>query len=143
MSFLVLIKVAQDSCEVTHSLTHASIHTKYVQASKSCTEYSLQLGQSTSRHANLIMLYGVKCSMYKMGQWGGGGGEGAIHKLALALGDSPTLRALRGNRKGFSSQRSLPHLAKHFFLCFLFLLQEKASYQRKSFRHYTPYSSQC
>ena len=38
---------------------------------------------------------------------------GAIHKMAVTLGDSPTVRALRGN---FSSQRSLPHLAKHFFL---------------------------
>ena len=45
---------------------------------------------------------------------------GAIHKMAATLGDSPTGRALRGN---FSSQRSLPHLAKHFSLGFLFLLR--------------------
>ena len=47
---------------------------------------------------------------------------GAIHKMAATLGDSPTARAVRGN---FSSQRSLPHLAKHFSLGFLFLLRAK------------------
>ena len=47
---------------------------------------------------------------------------GTIHKMVATLGDSPTARALRGN---FSSQRSLPHLAKHFFLGFLFLLRTK------------------
>ena len=56
---------------------------------------------------------------------------GAIHKMATTLGDSPAARALRGN---FSSQRSLPHLAKHFFFGFLFLLRaKKASCQPKSF----------
>ena len=47
---------------------------------------------------------------------------GAIHKMAATLGDSPTARALRGN---FSALRSLPHLAKHFFLGFLFILRAK------------------
>ena len=42
--------------------------------------------------------------------------------MAATLGDSPTARALRGN---FSSQRSLPHLAKHFSLGFLLLLRAK------------------
>ena len=66
---------------------------------------------------------------------------GAIHKMAATLGDSPTARALRGN---FSSQRSLPHLAKHFSLGFLLLLRgKKASYQQKSFRLDTLFSSQC
>ena len=47
---------------------------------------------------------------------------GAIHKMAATLGDSPTARSLPGN---FSSQRSLPHLAEHFFLDFLVLLRAK------------------
>ena len=43
-------KVARDSCDVTHSLKQASIHTSHVHASKSCTKYSLHLMQSTSTH---------------------------------------------------------------------------------------------
>ena len=54
------LKVARDSCDVTHSLTQASIHTSHVHASKSCTKYSLHLVQSTSRHTNFIMLYASK-----------------------------------------------------------------------------------
>ena len=57
------------------------------------------------------------------------------------LGDSPTVIALRGN---FSSQRSLPHLAKHALLSWfsLPLAGKKASYQRKSLLD-IPFSSQC
>ena len=40
------------------------------------------------------------------------------------LGDPPTVRTLRGN---FSTQCSLPHQAKHFFLGFLFVLQANKS----------------
>ena len=54
---------------------------------------------------------------------------GAIHKMAATLGDSPTARVLRGN---FSSQRSLPHLAKHFFFGFLFLLRAKKPHTNKN-----------
>ena len=59
---------------------------------------------------------------------------GAIHKMAATLGYSPTARATRGN---FSSQRGLPHLAKHFFLGFLFLLRAKQNHtnQHLSARH--------
>ena len=35
--------MARDSCDVTHSLKHASIHPSHVHASKSCTKYSLHL----------------------------------------------------------------------------------------------------
>ena len=45
-----LLKVARDSCDVTHSLKQASIHTSHVHTSKSCTKYSLHLVQSTSTH---------------------------------------------------------------------------------------------
>ena len=62
-------KVARDSCDVTHSLTQASIHTSHVHASKSCTKYSLHLVQSTSRHTNVIMLYAVKWSLYVVAQF--------------------------------------------------------------------------
>ena len=44
------VKVARDSCDITHSLKQASIHTSHVHASKSCTKYSLHLVQSTSTH---------------------------------------------------------------------------------------------
>ena len=40
-----------DSCDVTHSLTQASIHTSHVHDSKCCTKYSLHFVQSTSRHS--------------------------------------------------------------------------------------------
>ena len=60
---------------------------------------------------------------------------GAIHKMAGTLGDSPTGRALRGN---FSSQRSLPHLAKHFFLGFLFLLRAKKPHTNENLSGSTP-----
>ena len=47
-------KVARDSCDVTHSLKQASIHTSHFHASKSFTKYSLQVSlhlvQSTSTH---------------------------------------------------------------------------------------------
>ena len=59
------------------------------------------------------------------------GGMGAIHKMAATLGDSP----LRGN---FSSQRSLPHLAKHFFLGFLFLLRAKKPHTNENLSGSTP-----
>ena len=66
---------------------------------------------------------------------------GAIHKMAATLGDSPTARVLRGN---FSSQRSLPHLAKHFFLGFLFLLRAKKPQTKENLSGSTPlFSSQC
>ena len=63
-----VLKVGRDSCDVTHSLTQASIHTSHVHGSKSCTKYSLHLVQSRSRHTNVIMLYAVKCSLYVVGQ---------------------------------------------------------------------------
>ena len=44
------LKVARDSCDVTQSLTQASIHTSHVNGSESFTKYSLHLLQSTSRH---------------------------------------------------------------------------------------------
>ena len=44
------VMVARDSCDVTHSLKQASIHTTHVHASKGCTKYSLHLVQSTSTH---------------------------------------------------------------------------------------------
>ena len=50
---------------------------------------------------------------------------GAIHKMAATLGDSPSARPLRGN---FSSLRCLPHLAKYFFLGFLFLLRAEKNH---------------
>ena len=60
---------------------------------------------------------------------------GAIHKMAANLGDSPTARALRGN---FSGQRSLPHLAKHFSLGFLFLLRAKKPHTNENLSGLTP-----
>ena len=48
--------------------------------------------------------------------------NGGYSQNGRNLGDSPTARALRGN---FSSQRSPLHLAKDFFLGFLFLLRVK------------------
>ena len=54
--------------------------------------------------------------------------------MACNLGGFPFREAPRGN---FSSQRNLPHLAKHFFLAFLFLLRAKSL--RKSFRLDTPF----
>ena len=60
---------------------------------------------------------------------------GAIHKMAATLGDSPIARALRGN---FSSQRSLPHLAKHFSLGFLFLLRAKKPHTNENLSGSTP-----
>ena len=64
---------------------------------------------------------------------------GAIHKMATTLGDSPSARALRGN---FSSQRSLPYLAKPFFLVFLFLLSETSLLPTKICPARHPFSSQ-
>ena len=60
---------------------------------------------------------------------------GAIHKMAATLGDSPSARPLRGN---FSSQRSLPHLAKHSFLGFLFLLGAKKHHANQNLFGSTP-----
>ena len=60
---------------------------------------------------------------------------GAIHKMAATMGDSPTARALRGN---FSSQRSLPDLAKHFFLGFLFFLRAKKPHTIQNISGLTP-----
>ena len=60
---------------------------------------------------------------------------GAIHKMAATLGDFPTARALRGN---FSSQRSSPHLAKHFSLGFLFLLRAKKPHTNENLSGSTP-----
>ena len=64
---LLTFKVARDSCDVTHSLIQASIHTSHVHGSKSCTTYSLHFVQSTSRHTNVRMVYAVKCSLYIVG----------------------------------------------------------------------------
>ena len=64
-------------------------------------------------------------------------GMGAIHKMAATLGDSPTARVLRGN---FASQSSLPHLAKHFFLGFLFLLRAKKPHTNENLSGSTPSS---
>ena len=66
-----IVKVARDSCDVTHILTQASIPTRYVHGSKSCTKYSLHFVhvQSTSRHTYVIMLYAIKCSLYIVGQF--------------------------------------------------------------------------
>ena len=61
--------------------------------------------------------------------------------MAATLGDSPTARVLRGN---FPSQRSLPHLAKHFFLGFLFLFLAKKPQTKENLSGSTPpFSSQC
>ena len=70
--------------------------------------------------------------------WPGGNassGMGPIHKVAGALGDSPTTRALQGN---FSSHCSLPQLAKHFFLRFLFLLWAKKPHTNENRSGSTP-----
>ena len=48
--------------------------------------------------------------------------NGGYSQNGRNLGDSPIARALQGN---FSSQRSLPHIAKHFSLGFLSLLRAK------------------
>ena len=61
------VKVARDSCDITHSLKQASIHTSHVHALKSCAKYSLHLVQSTSAHTNAIMLCAVKSSLYVAG----------------------------------------------------------------------------
>ena len=55
--------------------------------------------------------------------------------MAATLGDSPTGRALQDN---FSSQRSLPHLAKHFFLGFLFILRAKKPHTNENLSGSTP-----
>ena len=55
--------------------------------------------------------------------------------MAATLGDSPTARALRGN---FSSQRSLPHLAKRFSLGFLFLLWVNKPHTNENLSGWTP-----
>ena len=60
---------------------------------------------------------------------------GAIHEVAATFGDSPTTITLRGS---FSSQRSLPHLAKHFFLGFLFLSQAKRTHINDNILGSTP-----
>ena len=65
-----LLKVARDSCDVTHSLKQAGIHTSHVHASKSCTRYSLQVSLhlvNQPAHTNVIMLYAVKCSLFVVG----------------------------------------------------------------------------
>ena len=60
------VKVARDSCDVTHILKQASIHTSHVEASK-----AVQSTHCTScnqpAHTNAIMLYAVKCSLYVVG----------------------------------------------------------------------------
>ena len=64
------LKVARDSCDVTHSLKQASIHTSHVHASRSCTKYTHCKSHCTvtscnqPAHTNVIMLYAVKCSLY-------------------------------------------------------------------------------
>ena len=62
-------KVAQDSCDVTHSLIQASIHASHVYASKRCTKYSMHLLQST---ADILMychnIAARKGSLYVIGQ---------------------------------------------------------------------------
>ena len=53
-----VLKVAQDTCDVTHSLTHASACTSVMSTrQKECTKYSLHLVSSASRHTDVIMLY--------------------------------------------------------------------------------------
>ena len=47
----------------SHTASHRQA-TSHAHASKSCTNYSLHLVQSTSRHTNVIMLYAVKCPLY-------------------------------------------------------------------------------
>ena len=61
------VKVARDSCDVTHSLKQASIHTSHVHASKSCTKYSLHLVQSTSTHYcfTVVPNCAITCHLYK------------------------------------------------------------------------------
>ena len=63
------LKVARDSCDVTHTASYRQACTpcSHVHGSKSCTKYSLHLMQSTSRHKNVRMLYAVKCSLYIVG----------------------------------------------------------------------------
>ena len=54
------LKICAYSCDVTHSLKQASIHTSHVDASKSCTNYCTSCNQPA--HTNAIMLYAVKVS---------------------------------------------------------------------------------
>ena len=61
--------------------------------------------------------------------------NGGYSQNGRSLGDSPTARALRCN---FSSQRSLPHLAKHFFLGYLFLFLAKKPHTNENFSGLTP-----
>ena len=46
----VIVKVARDSCDVTHSLTQASMHTSHVHGSKSCTKYELPASSAACTH---------------------------------------------------------------------------------------------
>ena len=59
----------------------------------------------------------------------------AVQNMAVALENSPTARALRGN---FSRQRSLPHLAKHFFHGFLCQFREKKHHSNENLLGPTP-----
>ena len=61
--------------------------------------------------------------------------NGGYSQNGSNLGDSPIVRALRGN---FSSQRSLPHLAKHFSLGFLFVLRAKKPHTNENLSGSTP-----
>ena len=58
------IKVARDSCDVTHSLKQASIHTSHVHASKKLYKSTHCTLCNQPAHTNAIMLYTVKCSLY-------------------------------------------------------------------------------
>ena len=46
------LKVAWDSCDVTHSLTQLSIHTSHVHGSKSCTNDSLHVPRAISQQTH-------------------------------------------------------------------------------------------
>ena len=89
-------------------------------ATRKCLERGFQRNLGAARLT--LYLHGPARILVLECQYTLNGAMGAIHKMAATLGDSPTARALRGN---FSSQRSLPHLAKHFSLGFLFLLWAK------------------
>ena len=55
--------------------------------------------------------------------------------MAATLGDSPAMRALRGN---FYGQPGLPHLAKHFFPGFLVLLPVRKPHTNENLSGSTP-----
>ena len=62
------LKVARDSCDVTHSLTQASIHTSHVNGSKSFTKYSLHLVQSTEQNTGELY-YRLQQKQKKKLEW--------------------------------------------------------------------------